>query len=229
MAARARYVGFRVDHRGNRRSCNICGWRGSDFFPLQGSGNVECPRCHSKPRHRLLRLVLDERDAPARGARILHVAPKGEDGLARWFKSVAGSYLSIDKGGVWNTFEDGGAMQQMDLTSLPLPDNAFDFIMCAHVLENIEDDMRAMREILRVLAPGGIAALQVQIQREVTIRAERRTVENYWHAWLPGLDYFDRYRAVGFNVYTHSARDVDSADHERLALSDELIVPLCTK
>src|SRR5437763_31992 len=155
-----RYFSFRLRHRGTQRRCNICGWQGSRFYPLKSLGNVECPRCRSKPRHRLLRHVLDSRGAPARGARILHVSPKGEDGLTRWFKAVAGSYLSVDKGGVWNSFGDGGAMRQMDLTDLPLPNDGFDFIMCAHVLENIEDDAAAISELYRVLAPGGVAALQ---------------------------------------------------------------------
>ena len=173
--------------------------------------------------------MLDLRGAPARGARILHVSPKGEDGLTRWFKSLAGSYLSVDKGGVWNSFEDGGAMRQMDLTDLPLPDDGFDFIMCAHVLENIENDAAAISELYRVLAPGGVAALQVQIQGERTTRAPARTQENYWHAWLPGWDYFDRYRTVGFNVNTFAAVELPRAEYDRLALSDELVIPLCTK
>lgn len=43
--------------------------------------------------------------------------------------------------------------------ALPFPDAAFDRIVFSEVIEHIPDDARAMAEIARVLAPGGIVAL----------------------------------------------------------------------
>jgi SAM-dependent methyltransferase len=48
-----------------------------------------------------------------------------------------------------------------DALALPFPDASFDHVIAAEVLEHILDDRRAMREIARVLRPGGTAAVSV--------------------------------------------------------------------
>ncbi len=47
------------------------------------------------------------------------------------------------------------------LTDIPLRDDSVDLMVCYHVLEHIPDDRAAMREMARVLAPGGLALVQV--------------------------------------------------------------------
>ncbi|HEY5351558.1 MAG TPA: class I SAM-dependent methyltransferase [Streptosporangiaceae bacterium] len=48
-----------------------------------------------------------------------------------------------------------------DATRMPFPDGAFDRVIAAEVLEHIPDDRRALREIARVLRPGGQVAVTV--------------------------------------------------------------------
>ncbi|MDN3356968.1 methyltransferase domain-containing protein [Actinomadura sp. DC4] len=48
-----------------------------------------------------------------------------------------------------------------DALGLPFPDDSFDKIVAAEVLEHIPDDMSAMAELLRVLKPGGRLAVTV--------------------------------------------------------------------
>ncbi|GII61879.1 methyltransferase [Sphaerisporangium krabiense] len=48
-----------------------------------------------------------------------------------------------------------------DALAMPFPDASFDRVIAAEVLEHIPDDMAAMREIHRVLKPGGVAAVTV--------------------------------------------------------------------
>ncbi|MEW2356987.1 methyltransferase domain-containing protein [Spirillospora sp. NPDC029432] len=50
---------------------------------------------------------------------------------------------------------------QGDALELPFPDDHFDKIIASEVLEHIPDDMRAMRELMRVLKPGGRLAVTV--------------------------------------------------------------------
>ncbi len=48
-----------------------------------------------------------------------------------------------------------------DATAMPFADGAFDRVIAAEVLEHIPGDQQAMREVARVLRPGGIAAVTV--------------------------------------------------------------------
>ena len=44
---------------------------------------------------------------------------------------------------------------------MPFEDEYFDFIMCNHVLEHVDDDIKALEEIKRVLKKGGKGIIQV--------------------------------------------------------------------
>jgi SAM-dependent methyltransferase len=48
-----------------------------------------------------------------------------------------------------------------DLTRCPLPDNCLDVVVLLNVLEHIEDDALAVRQLYRILKPGGIAIIEV--------------------------------------------------------------------
>ena len=52
-----------------------------------------------------------------------------------------------------------GVTHQADITRMPLADNSYDVIIAHHVLEHIDNDRRAMRELFRLLTPGGVAVL----------------------------------------------------------------------
>jgi len=61
----------------------------------------------------------------------------------------------------WN--QDGQpaaiAFQLADARQLPFPDSHFDRLLCAETLEYIDDPVLALREMRRVLRPGGLALL----------------------------------------------------------------------
>ncbi len=58
---------------------------------------------------------------------------------------------------------EGGAALAVrgDALHLPFPDGTFDRIICSEVLEHISDDIGAIAELTRVLAPGGTIAVTV--------------------------------------------------------------------
>lgn len=185
-----------------------------------GRANARCPGCGSYERHRALWLWLQQRpDLLTTPRRVLHLAP--EPALAARLRALDGvDYLSAD-------LEPGAAMEVMDITAIEKPEASFDAILCTHVLEHVDDDGRAMRELRRVLAPGGWAAFQVPMHGEVTDEgvpgltgAER--LERFWqadHVRLYGRDFGDRLRAAGFAVEVVDLRElIAPADRQRFAL-----------
>jgi SAM-dependent methyltransferase len=63
------------------------------------------------------------------------------------------------------------------LTSIPLPDERFDFILCTEVLEHIAEHEHALDEIARVTAPGGW--LLVTVPTPPAIRDRMHAREGY--------------------------------------------------
>lgn len=91
-----------------------------------------------------------------------------------------------------------------DATAMPFPDTAFDFVVAQDVVEHIEDDLKALREIRRVTAPGGLALILVP------------AYQSLWSARDVALRHFRRYRlgqlagrvaAAGFEVVRRTYTD----------------------
>jgi SAM-dependent methyltransferase len=74
--------------------------------------------------------------------------------------SVAGMVAAMRAAG---EVPDGAAATCVtgDATAMPFPAGAFDVIIAAEVLEHIPADQAALREITRVVAPGGTVAVTV--------------------------------------------------------------------
>lgn len=62
--------------------------------------------------------------------------------------------LGCQGGGFWSTLV-------ADITGLPFADGFFDMVICSEVLEHIPDQEGAVREITRVLKPGGDLVVSV--------------------------------------------------------------------
>lgn len=65
-----------------------------------------------------------------------------------------------------------------DAQHLPFRDGAFDKVICTEVLEHVHDDERAMRELFRILRPGGEIAVSCPHHR-----AERLLWALSWEYW----------------------------------------------
>src|SRR4029077_10372030 len=135
-----------------------------------GLRKAECPWCRSNDRERLLYLFL-KRDTgrfTARG-RLLSLSLRGAPGLSgepmrvlhvapewRLRKAIATRQPGYETTDLKMPVVDFHA----DLAALPRPDARYDAVICSHVLEPVPDDRAAMRELRRVLAPGGFGVLQ---------------------------------------------------------------------
>ena len=195
--------------RGDTVQCPICEQGAIAFLP---SGkpprpHVLCPFCGSRERARMTWLFLQERGVLHPALRILHIAP--EACLRDRLKALSGVvYTAGDKHAPGYEYPPGTL--DLDVTQLPFADGSFDLILCSHVLEHVQDDDAAMKELFRVLAPGGMAILMVPIdlQREVTDEdptvtdpQERiRRFGQFDHVRTYGRDYVDRLRSAGFEV-----------------------------
>ena len=143
--------------RGKGSECLICGRHYRRFLPygrLRPRENALCPGCLSLERHRLIWYYLQEKtDFFSGGKSVLHIAP--ENCFIKPFTVLHGDgYVTAD-------LESPLARVHMDIMSMPFADSSFDVVLCSHVLEHIPDDIKAMKEILRVLKPNGWALLQV--------------------------------------------------------------------
>jgi SAM-dependent methyltransferase len=69
----------------------------------------------------------------------------------RPFFDSATEYVGVDIG------TNSAADLQGSVENLPVPDASYDLVLCTQVLEHSEDPARAVRELRRVLAPGGRA------------------------------------------------------------------------
>jgi len=58
-------------------------------------------------------------------------------------------YHALDIGGHANLDYEA------DITSIPVPDQSFDVVLCTEVLEHVPEPIAAVRELARVLKPGG--------------------------------------------------------------------------
>ncbi len=150
---------------GNRFICPCCNGHFRKFLPfgVKPRANAQCPRCGSLERHRLLWLFLKKKTNFFKDSlKVLDIAPV--DFFQQKCKVLPNlDYISAD-------ISSQIAMIKMDITNICLPDNQFDCIICYHVLEHIPNDKEAMRELFRVLKPGGGAILQspVDYNREKT-------------------------------------------------------------
>ena len=97
---------------------------------------------------------------------------------------------------------------QIDMRHMAtIPDSSFDIVIASHVLEHIKEDATAIREVARVLAPGGIALLPVPIVAHRTIEYPHSVPTEFNHVRAPGPDYFDRFKPHFRSMALHRSSD----------------------
>ncbi len=197
----------KLKYRGSNYTCPICGYQAKAFLPAGlyvKRSNEKCPSCGSLTRHRHVWLFLDDYFKQKQNISILHFSP--EKPIADRLIAMAGiQYFTTQ----YN--RELKADYHLDIQQIDLPDNQFDVIICSHVLEHIPDDRNAMKEVHRILKPGGSALIMVPLwpsekhdtYENVAITDERDRIMHfgqYDHLRIYGLDIISRLEQVGFKV-----------------------------
>ena len=196
-----------IFYAGNQVECPICGNHYRKFLPygrINPRLNALCPSCLSLERHRLIWLYLKEKtNFFSAQLDVLHIAPE-PCFMKRFDKQHGEKYITAD-------IESPLAKVKMDIHQIPFSENIFDVVICNHVLEHVQDDIKAMSEIRRVLKPGGWAIMQVpffspvpDVTFEDTTITDPQEREKFFgqndHVRMFGKDYSKRIERAGLKA-----------------------------
>ena len=216
--------------RGNNKWCNICETGYEEFAPYGGSPNRMCPNCSSLERHRSLYHYLTNNStifSTSSPISLLHFA--AEKCLHDKFVQVKD--LRYETADLLNQFLPGIEVMpkhKMSITDIQFADNTFDYFLCNHVLEHVPDDRLALREIYRVLRPGGTALLKVPINHNATETLEDRSLnriqrrEHYGSQdhlrYYAAPDLLNRLSAAGFAESVSAVKTTEGMNHSYYGL-----------
>ena len=238
---------FRVQNHEKADSICACCGKKVFFLPLKtrsrfttvtsmGSRDHEvCPHCFSKSRQRLEVLIFEKNpDWFRQGSAVcLHFAK--EDCFDRFYKEHPEIEVhNCDK------YPSEIGMEQMDILAIPYLESTVDFVVANQILEHVENDYTAMKEVKRVLKNGGKFIVTVPINlvaaetfEDQSITSEAERLEKYGqkdHVRMYGLDFKNRLQTVFEHVDEYKAREMYSKDEMyQYALSPEESVFVCTK
>ena len=181
--------------------CPTCHNKVKDYFPLPGIffqelndngfihpiflaetlniSHYSCPVCGASDRDRLYSLYF-KTYCPLENTerfRILDIAPTKP--LQNFIKSTypAIGYRSADF--LMENVDDKVDLRNMDIYG----DNSFDFIICSHVLEHIDEDTKAISELYRVLKMGCKSIIMVPIILSLTQDYENPEITDPGERW----------------------------------------------
>ncbi len=213
--------------------CTVCDRNIRGFV----HGGVLCPYCAFFPRHRALAPLVGRWVDSAKGSmKLMHVAPDAcmRQGL---IYNASLTYLGIDRftpGHYYPPDTIHGDIENLDIDS-----NSQDLIICLHVLEHVDNDRQAVREMARVLKPGGIAIMAFPFREgqptyeDPTIidPMERAAAFGQWdHLRVFGEDVADRIMQSGFLVTKITSKDIWSSEEvSRWGLLPEEVFFFCRK
>jgi hypothetical protein len=212
---------------GSSKTCYVCRKSFRSFVPFRGGyaafppfvreldvigsdlDNFGCPYCCCSDRVRHLWMYLDTLELWSRfaGSSVIHFAP--EDMLARRISSYyPAKYLKADLT-PWSP-----DIERIDIRAIPYPDESFNFLICNHVLEHVDDDQQALSEVFRILRPGGYAILQTPYSFFLSnsfcdscINTDALRLRYYGqadHVRLYGRDLFARIEGSGLRLQVHT-------------------------
>jgi predicted SAM-dependent methyltransferase len=166
-----------------------------------------CPACDASDRERLYALFFGREFTAldrTRRYRLIEFAPSAA--LRRWLRSHP--FIEYRSADLFRQSVD----DRIDITDMKTyADNSADMFLCSHVLEHVPADRKAMRELFRILKPGGFGIVMVPLVHGVDDTQESADVDTEalrWKYYGDGdhrrqygmRDFLQRLTAAGFRV-----------------------------
>lgn len=188
--------------RSEIKYCNICGEDTNMApFSIRFRPGAMCMQCKSLERHRVLFSVLEKHNFSYEGRELLYFSP--DLCLENLFREKCKSVQTCDYGGGRHVDLD------IDMTNIKLKNNSYDIVIAIHVLEHIVEDMKALKEVLRILKPGGQFLVMIPQNKHKATTVEDKLytpISKYLkygghdHVRVYGLDFTKRAKEAGFKV-----------------------------
>lgn len=156
---------------------------------LQIRQDVICPVCGALPRHRILAIWCDKHRSDLQSADILYFAP--ENSMMRWMKRNSISCTTADL--------YAPADLKLDIQATGLSDECFDVIFCNHVLEHVNGFRMALKELYRILRPGGHLICSFPIDAGIDL-VDEETEEIPAEEMVQRFGQYDHKRVFGMNA-----------------------------
>ena len=178
-----------------------------DSFETFNRAALACPSCDASDRDRLCALYIKQKleNLPHDGKQVfLDFAPNL--GISYWMRGFGNiEYRSLD---LFRRNVD----VKVDIQNMPqFPADSVGGFICSHVLEHVPDDEAAIKELYRILKPGGFGVVMVPLIKDVMKTQEdpSHTTEELRkmhyaqgdHLRLYGIsDFMENLQQVGFQV-----------------------------
>lgn len=140
---------YAVFYSGRKYQCNLCNKKLRRFIPFKEE--LLCPKCGSSGRARRLWAILND-GFLHEDIKILAFSPARS--LYRRMKKSGYAFESSDLSG------DFLADKNYNIEDISAAGNTYNLIICYHILEHVENDTAAMKELYRVLRKGGVCFIQ---------------------------------------------------------------------
>ena len=164
-----------------KKNCACCGSEvenpTDDPYEMINPVEYICPNCEAVDRERAYALVMKKVLPQDKNFKILDIAPRKclENFVKNNFPKA--EYKTCD---LFMPDVD----YKLDITDMKdIADGSFDFFICSHVLEHVTDDLKAMRELNRILSADGKGIVVVPINLNQTEIDEDPSVTDVTERW----------------------------------------------
>ena len=243
--------------RRKRKLCNICNNEINNYLPLNNyyelnqrqygydidnlrpellnKNEYTCPFCGSADRDRMyslyIRKQLDNLNNPQFTLVDIAPSPSLSDFIKKNYNI---NYKTLDK------YMDN-VNYKLDIMNMDLIiDNSVDAFICSHVLEHVEDDLKAMNELKRILKPKtgwGILVVPIDLNCDRTLENINATAEERWKYFgqddhvrkYSKQDYILRIRNSGLRVQQYGVEYFGEKAFYDNALEEQAVIYVVSK